>query len=241
MTHQHHISRKELKTDEIRDSIVHGAEAALSHQKLIGMIIAAFLLVLAIFFGWRFYSERQNLAATTAFEEANKVFQARIRVPGEPEQPGETSYVDEKNKYEDASKKFTAIAGQYPGTRSGKLAKYYAALCFERLAKFEDALNWLKQAEGAGDAELAALARFQRAQILIKSGKGDEAVQVYQQLMATPATMVPKSLVMLTLADYYRKTNAAEARKLYTQIQAEFPDSDVARAARERLDFLGQS
>lgn len=241
MTHQHHISRKELKTDEIRDTIVHGAEAALSHQKQIGMVIGAVVLVLLAVFGWRFYFERQNLNASTAFEEANKVFQARIRVPGEPEQPGETTYVDEKNKYDDASKKFIAVAGQYPGTRSGKLAKYYTALCLERLAKFEDALNWLQQAESAGDAELAALARFQRAQILIKSGKGDEAVQVYQQLIAAPATMVPKPLVMLTLADYYRKSNAAEARKLYSQIQTEFPDSDAARTARERLDFLGQS
>lgn len=241
MTHQHHISRKELKTDEIRDSIVHGAEAALSHQKQIGIVIGVAALVLIAIFGWRFYSERQNLSSSTAFEEANKVFQARIRAIGEPEQPGEPSYVDEKNKYDDASKKFIAVAGQYPATRSGKLAKYYAALCFERLAKFEDALNWLQQAENAGDTELAALARFQRAQILIKTGKGDQAVQVYQQLIATPATMVPKPLVMLTLADYYRKSNTAEARRLYAQIQAEFPDSDAARAARERLDFLGQS
>jgi len=241
VSHEHHISRKELKTDQIRESIVHGAEAALSHQRQLWMVLGGLVLVLALVFGWRFYSDRQNMKAAAAFDDANKVFQARIRAINEPEQPGEISYVDEKNKYEDAVKKFTAVAQQYSGTRAGRLAKYYVGLCFEQLAKYEDAQNWLKQAESAGDAELAALARYQQAQIFAKTGKGEEAVKLYRQLIAAPATMVPKPLVMLTLADYYGKSNTAEARKLYAQIQSEFPQSSVARAAQEHLEMLGQS
>lgn len=241
MSRDHHLSRKELKTDEIRNTIVHGAEAALSHQKQIWILGGAILLVLVLVFGWRFYSDRQNVKATAAFDDANKVFQARIRVAGEPETPGETSYVDEKNKFEDAAKKFAEVAGQYPSARAGKLAKYYTGLCYERLAKYDDAQNWLKQAEASGDGELSALARYRQAQVFEKTGKGEEAVKLYQALMAAPATMVPKPMVMLTLADYYRKANKAEAHKLYTQIRAEFPDSAVARAAEERLEMLGQS
>lgn len=241
MAHEHHISRKELKTDQLRESIVHGAEAALSHQKQLLLILGGAVLVLVVVFGWRFYSERQNLKASVAFEEASKIFQARIRVPGEPEQPGETSYVDEKNKYEDAAKKFAAVADGYSGTRTGKTARYYAGLCYERLGKFDDANRWLKQAENSGDAELAALSRFRQAQISEKTGKGEEAVKIYQQLMASPTTMVPKPLVMLTLADYYAKANPAEARKLYTQIQTEFPNSSLSRTAQEHSDFLGPS
>ncbi len=241
MSHEHHISRKELKTDHIRESIVHGAESALSHQKQLGLILGAVIVVAVAVLGWRFYSDRQNVKSAAAFEEAQKVFQARIRTAGEPEQPGEVSYVDEKNKFEDASKKFMAVAQQFGGTRSGKLAKFYTALCFDHLAKYDEAQNWLKQAESAGDAELASLARYQQAQIFEKTGKGEEAVKIYQQLIAAPTTMVAKPFVMLTLADYYRKTNVAEARKLYTQIETEFPQTQVARTARERLDFLGQS
>jgi len=241
VSHEHHLSRKELKTDQLRETIVHGAEAALSHQKQLWLLVGGVALVVVLVFGWRFYSERMNLKASTAFEEANKIFQARIRVPGEPEQPGETTYVDEKNKYEDASKKFIAVADGFSGTRPGKIARYYAGLCFERLVKYDEANKWLKQAENSGDAELAALSRFQQAQILEKTGKGEDAVKAYQQIMANPTTMVPKPLVMLALADYYAKTKPAEARKLYDQIQAEFPKSTIARTAQERKEFLGPS
>ncbi|MBI3406167.1 MAG: tetratricopeptide repeat protein, partial [Acidobacteria bacterium] len=153
----------------------------------------------------------------------------------------EVTYVDEKNKFEDASKKYMVVADQFSSTRPGKIAKYYAGLSFEHLGKTDEAQKWLMQAENAGDAELSALARFARAQILVKNGKGEEAVKLYQQLMVVPATSVPKPMVMLTLGDYYRKTNPAEARKLYSQIRAEFPESEVARAAQERLDLIGQS
>ena len=241
MSHEHHISRKELKTDHIRESIVHGAEAALSHQKQLALILGGIVLALALFFGWRFYSERQDVNSSAAFDAANKVFNARIRVPGEPETPGEASYVDEQNKFKDASEKFIAVANQYPRTRSGRLAKYYAGLSFDRMLKFDDAHNWLKQAEAAGDPELAALSRFQQAQILQKTGKGEDAVKLYQQLIASPTTMVPKPFAMLALADYYRGSNAVEARKLYQQIASEFPQSAIARTAQERLEFLGQS
>jgi tetratricopeptide (TPR) repeat protein len=241
VSHEHHLSRKELKTDQIRETIVHGAEAALSHQKQLWIFGGGLLAVVLLVFGWRFYSERQNMKAWAGFEEANKVFQARIRGAGEAEQPDEVSFFDEKIKFEEAAKKYAALAGQFSRTRAGRLAKYYAGLSYGRIAKYDEAQNWLKQAASAGDAELAALSRYQQAQILEKTGKGDEAVKMYQALLTAPSTMVPKPLVMLTLADYYRKANPAEAQKLYTQIRTEFPESEAARRAQERLEMMGQS
>lgn len=237
MTHQHHISRKELKKDEIRETLVHGAEAALSHQRQLWMIGGAVLLVVLAIVGWKFYSQRQTLKASAAFDEALKVFHARIRGVNEPQDPGEVTYVDERNKYEDAAKKFGEVAGNYSRTRPGRVARYYAGLCYASLARYDDAQKWLAAAEG-GDEELTALARFARAQVAERAGKGEEAVSLYKQLMDKPAAMVAKPLVMLTLADYYRKSNPAEAQKLYLQIRAEFPNSDAAQRAQERLDNL---
>lgn len=240
MAHEH-ISRKELKADEIRETIVHGAEVALSHQKQLWIYGGGILAVVLLVFGWRLYSERQDGKAWVAFEEANKVFQARIRAAGEPEQPGEVSFFDERIKFEEAAKQYASVSGQYSRTRAGKLSKYYTGLSYERVAKYDDAQKWLKQAEAAGDSELSTLARFQQAHVLVKTGKGEEAVKLYQALMAAPSTMVSKALVMMTLADFYRKAKPAEAQKLYTQIRTEFPDTEMARRAQERLEMLGQS
>jgi hypothetical protein len=56
-----HISRKELKTDEFRDTLASGAEAVLSHQQLTLYLAGAVAVILLAVFGWRFYAERQTV------------------------------------------------------------------------------------------------------------------------------------------------------------------------------------
>lgn len=233
-----HISRKELKQDQIRETLVHAGEAALSHQRMLWITISAVVVVAVAVGGWRVYSERQTVKAAAAFDDAQKIFQARIRAMGEPEQPGETTYTQEKNKYEDAARKFEEAANTYPRTRPGQVARYYAGLSYEQLAKFDDAIKWYREVESGGNAELASLARYRMAQVYEKTNKGEEAVKMYQQLISNPTTMVSKPYAQLALADYYRKSNPAEAVKLYSQIKAENPETDLARAATERLESL---
>lgn len=233
-----HIGRKELKKDEIAETLAHGAEAVISHQRLVWIVGGAALAVVLVVVGWRFYTERQTVKAAAALEDAMQVFQARIRPVGEPEQPGEITYVDEKNKYEDAAKKFAQVAQKYSRTWPGQMARYYAGLSDERLGRYDEAQKWLQQVEAIGDAELAALARFQRAQVYEKTGKGEQAAKLYQQLIARPATLVPKPLALLALADHYRKNNPQEAAKLYNQIKSEFADTSLAEEAETRLQLL---
>jgi len=233
-----HISRKELKQDQIRETFVHGAEAVVSHQKPLWIGAAMVAIVLLAVFGWRFYSERQTVKATGALGSALEVFHARIRAAGEPAQPGETTYVDEKNKFEDAAKKLTDVAQNYKRTRPGRIALYYAGLSYSKLGRSDDAEKSLLGVESSGDSELAALARFQLAQIYAQGGKAEQAVKLYKQLLAQPGTLVPKPVVMLALADYYRKADPAEAIKLLNQLKAEFPDSSLKEEADKRLEGL---
>ena len=46
-----HISRKELKKDELRDTLAQGAEAVLSHQSLTLYIVIAAAVIALGFFG----------------------------------------------------------------------------------------------------------------------------------------------------------------------------------------------
>jgi TolA-binding protein len=232
-----HISRKELKKDEVRETFVHGAEAVYTHQKLVAYILGIALILAVAIFGWRFYSQRQTVKASAALDAAMKVYDARIRAVGEPEEPGEISYVVEKNKYEDASKKFIEVAQGFPRTRPGQLARYYAGLSLEKLGRDAEAQKWL-QGLADGNDEFAALGRFELAQIADRTGKPDEAVKLYQQLIAKPAVLVPKPVAMLALAGHYRKTNPTEAAKLYNQIKSEFPDTGIAQQADQELELL---
>jgi len=233
-----HILRKELKTDEIREKFVHGVESVVSHQQLLWIVVGAALVVALAAFGWNSYTRRQTAKAAAALDDAMKIFQAQIRAPGEPAEPGEITYVDEKNKYGDAERKFLQVATQYGRTLPGQIARYYAALSEEHLKLFDDAEKNLKQLDSSGDENLAGLARFQLAWIYAQNGKGPQAVELYKQLADKPTIFVPKPMVLLTLADYYRKTDPAQASKLYNQVKQDFPDTPAAEQADQGLELL---
>ena len=233
-----HISRKELKKDEIRETLSHGAEAIFSHQRQIWMYGGVALFVVLVVLGWRFYTQTQTAKGTAALADAMKVYQARIRIAAEPALPEEVTYVDEKNKYADAVKKFTEVANRYPRTRPGQLARYYTGLSLERLGRYDEAENNLKAVESAGDESLSALARFKLAQVYDEAGKGPQAAQLYQQLANKPSLFVPKPIVLLALADHYSGSDPTQAAKLYKQVKDEFPDTQAAQEADQRLQLL---
>ncbi len=233
-----HISRKELKKDEIRETLAHGAEAVFSHQRLVAIVVIVAVAVGVAVVGWRVFSERQTVKASAALDDAMKVYEARIRAPGEPAEPTEITYVDERNKYEDAAKKFSSVAQNYSRTRPGQVARYYAALCQERLGRYDEAQKQLHELESSGGDELASLARLQLAEVYQKTGKGEDAVKLYRQLADKPTVLVPKPVVLLALADYLGKSNPQEAMKLYDQIKKDFPDSAASDEADKRLEIL---
>ncbi len=233
-----HISRRELKKDEVRETLAHGADAVLSHKMFTTYLLLAALVVALGFFGWKTYTERQTMKAGAAYDDAMKSYQARIRTPSEPTLPGETTYFDDNNKYSDAAKKFADVATKYPHTRPGQLAAYYAALSDEKLGKTDDAKKWLQGLASHSNDDFAAIARFELAQIDDRQGQGDEAVTLYQQLIDKPTVLVPKPVVMLALAEHYGVKNPAEASKLYSQIKSEYPDTPIAQQADQELNLL---
>ena len=97
-----HISRKELKHDRVRESIEHGAEAVLSHTRIASVVLLAGIVLLCGYYGWKIYNDRQTAQAQAALDEAMKVFNAQILLPGQPSLPGEVSYVDPTQRSQDA-------------------------------------------------------------------------------------------------------------------------------------------
>lgn len=237
-----HISRKELKKDEVRETFAHGAQALLSHQQFTMYVIIIALVGAIAFFGWKTYSQRQAVRASAGFDDAMKDFQARVIAAGESSQPGELTYVDEKMKYGDSSRKFGDVASKYPHTRPGQLAKYYQALSLEKLGKNDEAVKLLQQLADGGDEEFAAISRLELAGLSDRAGKSDEAVKLYQQLLSKPTVLVPKPVVLLALAEHYAPKNPSEAAKYFGQIKSEYPGTPMAQQASQEMALLpGQS
>lgn len=236
-----HITRRELKQDKFRESLEHGAEAVASHTRFVSTALIAAALAVAAYGAWHFYSERRNVKASAALDEAMKVYNARIRAAGEPAETGEITYLNEPAKMQDAAAKFNDVADKYPSTDAGRLARYYTALCLEELNRTNQALENLKKLEGTKDKELGALAQFQTAVIYARTGKPDEAVKIYRALAEKPTVFVPRSRTLLELANQLRKSKPAEAMTLYQQIKKEFPNTGISEEADKGLEALPKS
>ena len=173
-----HISRKELKQDKIKETLEHGAEAVYSHSQLATIVVMMLVLVGCVYGGWTLYHERQTAKANLDLDAAMKVYSARIAGTAEPgADPNEPVYQDEAARAQDAAPKFLAAADKYPGTSPGKLARYYAALCYENLEKQNQALEELKKISAGSDAELAAMAQYQISVIDERSGKPEMCIR----------------------------------------------------------------
>lgn len=231
-----HILRRDLKKDEIREKLVSGVESVASHQQALWIVVTAALVVALAVFGWTSYTRRQTAKASLALDDAMKVFQARIRAAGEPADPVDLTYLDEKNKFTDSDKKFLAVAAQYGRTKPGQMARYYAALSEVQLKQYPEAEKNLNQVISGGDENLAGLAKFKLAAVYQQENKGAQAVDLYKQLQDKPTLFVPKPMAMLALADYYRKSDPAQATKLYNQVKQEYPDA--AEEADRGLELL---
>lgn len=232
-----HITRKELKKDEVRETLAHGADAILEHQTAtIYLLVIAIIAAVAVF-GWKTYTERQTVKASAAFDDAMKTFQSPLISAGQPPIPGETAYSDDKMKYTDAEEKFAAVASKYPHTRPGHLSNYYAALSLEKLDKNNEAKTRLESLAGGTD-DFAAMARLELAALCDRMGQSEEAVKLYQQLINKPSVLAPKAVVMLALAQHYQQKEPAKAAQLYTQIKSDYPDTPAADQADQQLALL---
>ena len=230
-----HIPRKQLKKDEVRDTLAQGADAVLSHQQLTLYIVIIAVIAAVGVFGWKTYTERQTVKASAGFDAAMTVFQAPV---GTPPTPGEPSYSSDNQKYTLAALQFADVASKYPRTHAGQLARYYAALGYEKVGKTDDAKKSLQDLANNDDQEVAALAQLELAGIDDRTGHDDDAVKLYQGLIAKPSVLVPKPVAMMALAQHYGQKNPAEAAKLYAQIKSEYPDTPIAEQADQALALL---
>ena len=233
-----HISRKELKQDKIHDAIEHGAEAVFSHTTVLAAAVLAVVVVAVGYFSWRFYNDRQTVQATAALDLATKSYSARIGAAPDPNDPGEPFYPTELARGEDAVQKFSAVAEKYPNTNPGRLAAYYAALCYEDLERHNQALEQLKKISSGKDKELVAMAQYQIGVIYERTGKPADAVKVFRDLADHSSVFVPRPLVLLELAETLRQSDPKQAADVYTQLKKEFPNTAVSEEADRGLETL---
>ncbi|HUY12136.1 MAG TPA: tetratricopeptide repeat protein [Terriglobia bacterium] len=236
------LTRKELKQDEFTSTYEAFQDYVREHyRELIVAAFAAFIVIGALA-GWKVYNRNQEAAANTLLGTALNSFHAYVgaAAPGALA-PGQASFPTANAKYKKAIDQFSQVVQKYPRQRAAEIARYHIGICQSELGDNTAAIKTLQAASAASDLQIRALSRFALAGVMVKAGKLNDAVKIYEDLAAHPTTSVPKATAMLALADAYRPTQPAEARRIYERMQKEFAsDSYLADILKQQMSGLPQ-
>jgi len=232
-----HLSRKELKQDNVALKVEETTHFLVTHRALATKVGGVVLAVLVIGLGsWFFISSRrdsreQALASALALQNATVG-----QLVGAP--TATQTFPTEAAKSDAIHKAFNSIISQDGGSDEASAAEYYLAGVDVADNKPEDALKKYDHVAAGSNADYASMAKLSKAQVLFSLNRAPEAETVLKDLIANPTAMVSKEEASMVLAKGIAASQPEEARKLLTPIAAE--KSDVAQAAATALSELPQ-
>jgi tetratricopeptide (TPR) repeat protein len=240
------LTRHELKQDEFRETLDQLEQYLKLHFKEILTVGILAVLVVGLAGGLRYYLGQQEASANVELAAALSTFQAYVGILKPETMGAETeTFLSARDKYQKAREEFNAIVLKYrmfPRPKAVSIARYHVGICESLLGNSVAAINTLQEASRDGDREIATLAQFALAGELLKTGKKQEAVKIYQNLADHPSLTLPKASALLALADALKDSQPARARQLYAQVQIEFAsDPSIAQAVRQQIDELPPS
>jgi tetratricopeptide (TPR) repeat protein len=239
------LTRHELKQDEFRETLDQLELYLKAHLKEILTVAILAIVVVGSAGGLKYYLGQQEASANMELASALRTFHAYVgNVSPETMGSGSEAFLSARDKYQRAREQFNAIALKYrmfPRPKAARIALYHIGICESLLGNSAAAIKTLQEASRDGDREIAALAQFALAGEFLKTGKKQEALQIYQNLADHPCLTVPRASALLALADALKDSQPKRARQLYDQVQREFgSDVSIAEAVRQQIAELPQ-
>lgn len=219
-------TRHALKQDKFVMATQSSAGWIGEHRSTVIRYSIALVVVLAVLItGVVVYNQRSE-AAESALGAALDVYSAQLAQPGAPAQKNVYATASERAKA--ANQQFVQIASQYGWLPQGGKAHYFAGLTYQQLGQTGSAETELKAAAGSWDSSLSSLAKFALAGFYHQTSRDQQAIDLYNGLIAKPTDSVPVYTAQLALADLYAATGKTEQAK---QLWAKVKDADKAGAA----------
>jgi tetratricopeptide (TPR) repeat protein len=133
------------------------------------------------------------------------------------------------------------VAQKYPRTDAGTLAKYFLGLSAEEMKDNGKAEQYLKEVGASGNKDTAALAKSALASLYHDTGRDQDAINVYKELIDKPTNTISKATAQLSLAEIYESKDPAQAKKVYEDIVKNKDNSEqVIGVANTKLGGLKQ-
>jgi len=235
-------TKAKLKQDHFVDTTKHGLEWASENRRSVIVTTSLLLGVIIIVVAIGAFANHRSNAAAAAFGAAMSTYQAPLVTPGQPNDPGVTTYNSPKERAQAANAQFLAVADKYGWTESGKNARYFAGLTYVDEGQNTSAEATLKQAAAGWDKQIASLAKEALADLYHQTGRDPQAIQLYTELTDHPTDSVPAGLAQIQLAELYTDEGKTDqAHKIYAQLQDKDKDAKgvpgaAATLAKQKLN-----
>ncbi|WP_158792285.1 tol-pal system YbgF family protein [Granulicella sp. L60] len=230
-------TKQALKHDQFVDTTTHSVEwASENRRSLIVAGVALLAVIVVIVASVLIYNSRAG-QASVAFGAAMQDYQTPLAAPGQPVPPGVKTYASVSDRAKAANGLFLAVADKYSMTPDGKVARYFAGLTYMEQGQNGPAESTLKEVAGGWNNDLAALSKLALAQLYRQTNRDPQAVDLYNELTAKPATTVPAGIAQLQLAELYEAQGKPElARKIYAQLKDKDAKGPAGQLAAQKLN-----
>jgi len=233
-------TRHQLKQDAFSRVTIGAAEKtahwSVEHRNTLAIAGVAVVVVAAAALGGWYYLSAQNEKASFDLSQGVRTLDTPLRPAGTPAQPDSPSFASAKERAEAAKKQFQAIMDKYPHTRTADMARYFWGVTSENAGDNAAAESNFKAVAGAGNKELASVAKLALAALYANTNRGKDAIVLYQELINQPTVSVSKVTAQLQLAELYQSTNQPlDAKRLYEQIKKDNPGADAVQIATQKL------
>jgi tetratricopeptide (TPR) repeat protein len=242
--------RHHLKENELAHTIETAREFYEARQRQIAAVAVGVVVVVLAVIGFMVYRQQMQSRGSELLAEAMVALNARV-IPtgttGEENLPagaalGATgTFSTEEAKLNAALPKLQAAAGAYPDSAAGISARYHLAGALAALGRHRDAIKEYDEVSTRSGASslYGRMARLGRADTLARAGQLDEAIAAWKELSTATADDLPADAILIELARaYVRKGSTEEARKTFTQIVDQHPNSPYLSEARSELENL---
>ena len=224
------ITKKEMGQDEFIEGVFDFGEWLEVHWKRVAIATGAAVAVVLLGVAWNAMRER-------AADEANRLLASGI------EAYSPAAGADRQTpapRYTEALALFEQAASQGGSQSVGDVARFFRARTLMALSRGPEAVPLLEGLVGGRNEQLAGEAKVSLAEAVEAAGNPDRAVVLLQEL-SSPAkgAAYPQDAVLLLLGGVReRQGKKDDAKRVYEDLLARFPQSPFAADARQRTADL---
>jgi tetratricopeptide (TPR) repeat protein len=227
-------TRHALKNDKFAQAAASSASWVGEHKTGVLRWVAGIVLGLALVIGGSVYSSIRSTAANAALGAAIDVYATPLAMPGAPPEPGVYSTAADRAK--EANREFVAIAHDFGWLPAGAKAHYFAGVTYAELGQTGNAETELTKASHSWDHDVANLAKLALAGVYRQTNRDNDAVEIYNQIIAKPSSTVSVAAAQLDLADLYSTEGKQDqARALWAKIKDADKDGVAGSIAEQKL------